>query len=175
MSINASDAAAADNGKLNSTRRLMHEISELMTKDHRSCDDFLAVVEKAVTDQNWQLAQSAFPRLRGALLNHFEAEESILFPLFEKRTGMYQGPTQVMRGEHVQMRQLLAAAEAALAERDADDYNGNAETLLIMMQQHNVKEENILYPMCDQQLADQVDALLPELQQQLAGDVQAPA
>jgi hypothetical protein len=29
---------------------------------------------------------------------------------------MYRGPTQVMRGEHVQMRQLLAAAETALAE-----------------------------------------------------------
>ena len=147
----------------------MHEISELMTKDHRSCDDFLAAVEKAVADQDWYLAQAEFPRLRDALLNHFEAEESILFQLFEKRTGMYQGPTQVMRGEHVQMRQLLAAAEAALAEREADDYNGNAETLLIMMQQHNVKEENILYPMCDQQLADQLDALLPELQKQLAG------
>ena len=72
----------------------MHEISELMTKDHRSCDDFLAVVEKAVNDQNWQLAQAEFPHFRDALLNHFEAEESILFPLFEKRTGMYQGPPQ---------------------------------------------------------------------------------
>jgi hemerythrin-like domain-containing protein len=38
-----------------------------------------------------------------------------------------------------------------------------------MMQQHNLKEENVLYPMCDQHLADQLDALLPELQRQIAG------
>jgi hypothetical protein len=43
---------------------------------------------------------------------------------------------------------------------------GNAETLLIMMQQHNVKEENVLYPMCDQHLADQLENLLPELRAQ---------
>jgi hypothetical protein len=29
--------------------------------------------------------------------------------------------------------------------------------LLIMMQQHNLKEENILYPMCDQALAGDAD------------------
>jgi hemerythrin-like domain-containing protein len=50
------------------------------------------------------------------MLHHFGVEESVLFPRFEQSTGMYRGPTQVMRGEHVQMRQLLAAAEAALAD-----------------------------------------------------------
>ena len=80
---------------------------------------------------------------------------------------MYMGPTQVMRGEHVQMRELLDAGRDALVAKDADDYSGNAETLLIMMQQHNMKEENILYPMCDQHLIDQVDEMLPRLQLEL--------
>lgn len=153
----------------------MHEIGSFMAKDHRSCDDLLAAVEHSVANSAWERAQSDFIRFRVALLNHFEAEELILFPLFEKRTGMYRGPTQVMRGEHGQMRQLLAAAEAALAERNADDYAGNAETLLIMLQQHNVKEESVLYPMCDQQLADQVETLLAELQAQIAGNENASA
>ena len=152
----------------------MHEISELMTKDHRHCDDLLAAAEQAVANADWELAQKAFLRFRDGLLDHFDAEESILFPAFESCTGMYRGPTQVMRGEHVQMRQLLIAAETALAEHIADDYNGNAETLLIMMQQHNVKEENILYPMCDQQLAAQLDALLPELRKQVGDHEKAP-
>ncbi|HRI90454.1 MAG: hemerythrin domain-containing protein [Candidatus Accumulibacter sp.] len=153
----------------------MREISELMTRDHRSCDDLLATVDNAVANDKWALAEGEFARFQKAMLNHFEAEEAILFPLFEKRTGMHQGPTQVMRSEHVQMRQLLAAAEAALAERAVDDYSGNAETLLIMIQQHNVKEENILYPMCDQQLADQLEALLPKLQKQLSANAKTPA
>ncbi len=57
-----------------------------------------------------------------------------------------------MRLEHAQMRPLLAQLEAACAARDGDGYAGAAETLLILMQQHNMKEENILYPMCDQAL-----------------------
>ena len=77
------------------------------------------------------------------------------------------GPTQVMRVEHEQMRELLSAAQSALSAQDADDYAGNAETLLIMMQQHNMKEENVLYPLCDDHLVDQVDVLLTQLQLRL--------
>lgn len=146
----------------------MHEIRDFMANDHRACDRHLAAAEQAVARSDWALAKVAFAHFQEALLNHFAAEETVLFPLFEQSTGMYLGPTQVMRGEHAQMRQLLSAAAAALAEHDADDYAGTAETLLIIMQQHNVKEENVLYPMCDQQLADQLEALLPELQKQLA-------
>jgi hemerythrin-like domain-containing protein len=65
---------------------------------------------------------------------------------------MTSGPTEVMRGEHRQMRDLLAQMEGALAVRDSDTFGGAAETLLILMQQHNMKEENILYPMCDNAL-----------------------
>ncbi len=93
----------------------------------------------------------------------------MLFPAFEEKSGMRMGPTQVMRGEHVQMRQLMDAASAALlqGEGDGEEYSGHAETLLIMMQQHNLKEENVLYPLCDQHLSDQASTLLPRLQEML--------
>ena len=71
---------------------------------------------------------------------------------------------QVMRGEHIQLRELMASAEQALFSRDGETYAGEAETLLIMMQQHNMKEENVLYPMCDQHLLERAGALLPILQ-----------
>jgi DUF438 domain-containing protein len=135
-----------------------------MSADHRRCDDIFVDVEQAVSAGDWDRATTVYAQFQNAVLQHFAAEESLLFPAFEEKSGMYMGPTQVMRGEHVQMRELLDAARDALAAKDADDYSGNAETLLIMMQQHNMKEENILYPMCDQHLVDQVDALLPRLQ-----------
>ncbi len=146
----------------------MQTITDFLSADHRSCDELLVAVEHALADGKWEFAQAAFARFHDGMLHHFSAEESLLFPLFEQSTGIYRGPTQVMRGEHAPRRQLLATAAAALAARDADDYAGNAETLLIMMQQHNVKEENVLYPMCDQHLAAQTPTLLPELQQVLA-------
>lgn len=145
----------------------METIRDLLTDDHRQCDDLFAVVEQAVAAGAWEKADAAFARFNAAMLNHFATEEEMLFPAFEARTGMTMGPTQVMRSEHRQMRELLAAAEVSLTARDADDYTGYAETLLIMAQQHNMKEENVLYPMCDQHLTDAAEALLPTLKKSL--------
>jgi DUF438 domain-containing protein len=145
----------------------MHNIRDFMSIDHRRCDDIFVDVEQAVSAGDWDRATAVYAQFQNAVLQHFAAEESLLFPAFEEKSGMYMGPTQVMRGEHVQMRELLDAGRDALVAKDADDYSGNAETLLIMMQQHNMKEENILYPMCDQHLIDQVDEMLPRLQLEL--------
>ncbi len=141
----------------------MNSIRELLSDDHRHCDELFATVEREVESAQWAKASAAFSAFSGAMLRHFNAEEAILFPAFEARTGMSMGPTQVMRAEHAQMRALLEAAAAALADSDADEYSGNAETLLIMMQQHNMKEENVLYPMCDQRLYAEAATLLAEI------------
>ena len=137
----------------------MNSIKTFLLDDHRHCDDLFAAVEQAVAAADWARAASAFASLHSAMEQHFVAEEAILFPAFEQKTGMSRGPTEVMRVEHDQMRELLNAALQALQAADADDYAGNAETLHIMMQQHNMKEENILYPMCDQALGAQVQTL----------------
>ena len=147
----------------------MENIRQIMANHHRQCDDGFAVVEQAVAKADWASADQAFASFRAAMLAHFEAEESMLFPLFEAKTGMTRGPTQVMCVEHAQIRELIEAAAAALEKRDADDYSGCAETLLIMTQQHNMKEESILYPMCDQHLIYQMDELAPRLKSTLAG------
>ncbi len=130
----------------------MSGIREFLTHDHRSCDDLFAAIEAAVASVDWLRAEAAFKAFNAAMRRHFDAEEGILFPAFEEKTGMRMGPTQVMRSEHLQMKELFAEMEAALAQRNGEEYSGYAETLLIMMQQHNMKEENILYPMCDQHL-----------------------
>lgn len=147
----------------------MQNIRNFMAADHRQCDAVFATAEQAVAAHDWDRATASFVQFQNAVLQHFAAEEGLLFPAFEAQTGMRGGPTQVMRGEHVQMRELMDAAHAALLAKDADDYGGNTETLLFMMQQHNMKEENVLYPMCDQQLVAQVDVLLPQLQVKIHG------
>ena len=146
----------------------MSTIRSFMTDDHRRCDDLFADAEQAVARKNPAAAKAAFDHFRIATLAHFAAEEQTLFPTFEAKTGMTMGPTQVMRMEHTQMRALMDDAAAALARGDADDYLGLTETLLIMMQQHNMKEENILYPMCDQQLAAETPELLARLETETA-------
>ncbi len=145
----------------------MTAIRDLMTDDHRQCDDLLAVAEQAVGARNIEAARAAFEEFRLAMLAHFDGEETILFPAFEEATGMTQGPTRVMRMEHLQLRQLFEEAAETLAGGDVDGYLGVADTLVVMMQQHNMKEENILYPMCDQHLAATVDSIASRLESQL--------
>jgi hemerythrin-like domain-containing protein len=130
---------------------------------HKHCDELFASAEEACADGNWDAGGKAFALLLDQIETHFTSEEDILFPAFESATGMTSGPTEVMRGEHRQMRDLLAQMQGALAARDGDTFGGAAETLLILMQQHNMKEENILYPMCDNALdASNVGASLAE-------------
>lgn len=144
----------------------MTSIRSRMTNDHRHCDDLFADAEQALDRP--AAAQAAFERFQQAMLAHFAAEEEKIFPAFEAATGMRMGPTQVMRMEHEQMRELMNFAVDALKGAKTDDYLGIAETLLIMMQQHNMKEENVLYPMCDQHLAGELPAMLAQIEAGLA-------
>lgn len=127
-------------------------ITAPLFQHHKHCDELFATAEEACTKGDWAAGETAFTLLADQLETHFSSEEQLLFPAFEAATGMTSGPTEIMRGEHRQMRDLLAQMKAALACRDGDAFGGGAETLLILMQQHNMKEENILYPMCDKVL-----------------------
>lgn len=145
----------------------MNAISENFSRHHKLCDEAFADAEALVADKKWDQAQAAFARFTRAMDVHLVNEETDLFPAFEERTGMVGGPTAVMRMEHTQMRSLLEAMRNSLEKKDAAGFGGSAETLLVLMQQHNMKEENILYPMCDRTLGGDgplVDKLLSALQ-----------
>ena len=138
-------------------------ITAPLFQHHKHCDELFAGAEEACANGDWAAGAQAFALLLDQLETHFTSEEELLFPAFENATGMTSGPTEVMRGEHRQMRDLLAQMQGALATRDSDTFGGAAETLLILMQQHNMKEENILYPMCDNALgSSDVGASLAE-------------
>jgi hemerythrin-like domain-containing protein len=143
----------------------MDTLSAFFTQDHAQCDHRFADAEDAVSRQDWSGADAAYPAFHQAMAHHFAMEESVLFPAFEAATGHAGGPTQVMRGEHAQMNDLLDGMNAALAERERDRFLGLAETLLWLMRQHNMKEENMLYPMCDQALGEQKRMLMERLEQ----------
>lgn len=139
-----------------------------LQEHHKLCDEDFAAAEEAAQRGDWSACAASFGRFRDGLLAHFGVEEERLFPAFERQTGMSGGPTQVMRYEHGQMRDLVSQLEQALAQQDADGFGGAAETLLVLMQQHNMKEENILYPMCDQALGGDSE-LKAQIDQALRG------
>lgn len=144
----------------------MSHITDVMSADHSHCDDLFSDAEAAAAKPDWAAAARLFTEFRAAMQRHLAAEEDTLFPAFEARTGMSAGPTMVMRSEHEQMRGLMAQMQAAVEQRNSTGYLGLSETLLILMQQHNMKEEQILYPLSDQALGGDA-ALLDALSKAL--------
>lgn len=131
-------------------------IKEFMAQDHKDCDLLFATAENAASKEDWPTATQAFNDFVQAMERHLGVEENELFPAFEEATGMTMGPTEMMRSEHEQMRALFVEMREAVETKHSDNYLGISETLLILMQQHNMKEEQILYNMMDQHLTDDI-------------------
>ena len=127
-------------------------ISTYMKNEHRECDTLFAQAEEAIATGHWEDANEKFLSFANETLRHFKKEEEALFPAFESATGMAQGPTQVMRYEHEQVRGLVGNMAEALENKDKDAALSIAESMMILLQQHNMKEEQMLYAMCDRQL-----------------------
>ncbi|RRS32875.1 MAG: hemerythrin HHE cation-binding protein [Epsilonproteobacteria bacterium (ex Lamellibrachia satsuma)] len=127
-------------------------ISQYMTKEHRGCDTKFAEAEQAAASGDWAKAEEAFLAFSNDTLKHFKKEEEELFPAFEAQTGSSEGPTQVMRYEHEQVKGLIGKLAGALESQDKDAYLSLCESMMILLQQHNMKEEQMLYAMCDRVL-----------------------
>lgn len=141
----------------------MNTISSFLTADHRACDEEFANLENAVASGNWEESQVQLNKFITDLLHHFDMEEKVMFPIFEDVTGMTQGPTMVMKMEHDQMRQLLNALQEDLKEKNKDHFFGVSESLMMLMQQHNMKEEQMLYSMADMRLGSFVEKVIEDM------------
>ena len=130
----------------------MDNIKEYLTQDHRRCDDVFAKMEDVANNGSLENAKPLVQEFINDMERHFQMEERVMFIEFEQKTGMIQGPTQVMRHEHEQMRGLMNQMHAALEAGDKDEFLGATETMMILMQQHNMKEEQMLYTMAQQHL-----------------------
>ena len=129
----------------------MSTIREYLTADHSRCDGYFATMEdnasKSLVD-----AKTAYEEFVKCAQRHFQMEERVMFVEFEQKTGMTEGPTQMMRHEHAQMRNLMTQMGESIDAGNKDKFFGLSETLMILMQQHNMKEEQMLYPMAQQHL-----------------------
>jgi regulator of cell morphogenesis and NO signaling len=110
-------------------------------------------------------ARAAWAEFELGLRRHIRFEEDLLFPAFERVTGMPPdaGPTAVMRIEHVRIGELLEAIGGALHGAGAP--LPLRSELHRVLGAHNEKEEMVLYPMTDQSLgAAESDALVARMQ-----------
>ncbi len=137
----------------------MSTIKGYLTAHHSHCDELFANMEDAVS-KSIESAKDAYEAFAKETERHFQMEERVMFLEFEQKTGMTQGPTAIMRHEHIQMRNLIEEMGKAIDAKDKDKFFGNSETLMILMQQHNMKEEQMLYTMAQQHLSADSDRIV---------------
>lgn len=143
----------------------MNAIAHYLEQDHQHCDDLYLQAEAHIAEQRLAEGTAAFQRFMLAFELHLSREEHLLFPALEQHLGSSSGPTVVMRNEHQQLRAILRQMQGALEHRDSASFFDYADHLRMLMRQHNLKEENVLYPMADRLLAGSSDAMLRQLMQ----------
>ena len=119
--------------------------------DHDRLDNLLEQFEHR-NETDPAAASTFLAEFKSGLERHIGWEEEILFPIFENKTGMREvGPTAVMRWEHTQIKDFLLKIHGRLAQQQRA-LKEDVQALKDLLQMHNHKEENILYPAVDSML-----------------------
>jgi len=125
-------------------------ILEYFEKVHDRLDDLFKNFQQ-YKQSDYPRAKEFFVAFKFGLQRHIVWEEEILFPLFEKKTGMQFGPTYVMRMEHKEIATHLESIHKRVQKADPKS-DREEEKLLEALGVHNEKEEAILYPAIDRNL-----------------------
>jgi len=135
--------------------------------DHDRLDVLLVEATDALAAGRVGEARERFAEFRTGLKRHIRMEEQVLFPAFERATGMANGPTAVMRQEHRLIEAILEQMASSLASLPlpSDRLAALRAELLSVLSQHNEKEEHIVYPLTDRNhLPSDREALIRKMQ-----------
>jgi regulator of cell morphogenesis and NO signaling len=131
---------------------MINSINDVSTEDHRRLADLLEEFQES-KPQDSARAKELLARFVSALHRHLRWDESILFPLFEQKSGR-TGLTRTILAEHQEIRERLEALSEKLEETDAD--SGYEEKMLVEeLGGHNAREEYAFYPELDRLLSDE--------------------
>jgi len=123
-------------------------ITEFYEQDHDRLDELFKTFQR-LKRSDFAKAKEAFKEFKVSLQRHIVWEEDILFPLWEKETGITEGgATSVMRTEHRQIGQHLEAIHQKVVDQSPDS-DEEEQALLNLLGSHNMKEERMLYPGID--------------------------
>lgn len=132
-------------------------ITSFYSKDHDRLDTYFKDFQ-TLKKTNYPEAKENFKKFKFGLQRHIVWEEEILFPVFERKSGMIDaGPTAVMRHEHREIGQALENLHKKVQRNDPKS-DLEERALIAILSEHNTKEENILYPTIDQMISDEENA-----------------
>jgi regulator of cell morphogenesis and NO signaling len=123
-------------------------ITVFFEQDHDQLEELFKTFQQ-LKRADFAKAKEAFAAFKFGLQRHIVWEEDILFPMWEKETGIKEGgATSVMRTEHRQIGQQLEAIHQKVVNQSPDSEQ-EEQALLALLGSHNMKEERVLYPGID--------------------------
>ncbi len=132
-------------------------VTSFYAKDHDQLDTYFKNFQK-LKKTKYPEAKENFKKFKFGLQRHIVWEEEILFPVFEQKSGMVDaGPTVVMRQEHREIGRALEDLHRKVQQNDPKS-DLEEQALLLILGDHNMKEENILYPTIDQMITNEENA-----------------
>jgi uncharacterized protein (DUF2249 family)/hemerythrin-like domain-containing protein len=144
----------------------VREVTEALVWDHARLDALETAAFEARARGGLRQAREIFTDFAHGLRRHIDFEERLLFPEFETRCGLEgeNGPTAVMRAEHRAIASLLFIMEGEIDDPRAPIELSRAE-LRQIQRDHDLKEEQILYPALDRMLdAEEGDRMVARIQ-----------
>jgi iron-sulfur cluster repair protein YtfE (RIC family) len=125
------------------------ELADALTREHHEIDEG---IEHYLAGLDAGGDAAPLHRAMSALRRHIYLEERFLFPPL-REAGMTM-PILVMLREHGELWRAMDALDDALASGDAVKLRTQCRDMLALLESHNSKEEPIVYPRADAELAD---------------------
>lgn len=151
----------------------MKTICTYLKDDHMRCDALFEQAQASVAQGDWAQAEASFAGFCQALERHMAMEDTVLFPAFEAAIGSANGPTAGMRTEHRHIRGLVERLAESIRQRHVQYFFDHVDTFQMLMQQHNLKEEDMLYPLAERMLASRANEIIGVMNALPAGTAKA--
>ena len=148
----------------------MRETTKILSAEHQNILKMLDLLLKecVALESGQPLKKSFFERAVDFIKHyadkfHHAKEEDILFmELNRPEAQMHCNPTGQMLYEHDLGRGFVKGLEEGLAAEDAAKIMENARNYAQLLQEHIFKEDNILYPMAETALTEEIETAMLE-------------
>jgi hemerythrin-like domain-containing protein len=137
----------------------MAELSFVSLLDiHQVLKELFLQHQEALLDADLTRAGERLEEFERRLLHHIREEEDLLLPVYERAGVIPGGPPVLFTGEHKRMQELLAGFKQALSSLGQDTGSRKRGILWLLdrqatfknlMEHHDLREANILYPALD--------------------------